>query len=80
MDCECGPREIVTPQTGIVVPDKDIEAFAQALETLMDDEQLRCTMGRAAQDEVARFYPENIMPQWLALFESLVKEKYGKDR
>lgn len=80
MDCECGPREIVTPQTGIVVPDKDIEAFAQALETLMDDEQLRCTMGRAAQDEVARFYPENIMPQWLALFESLVKEKHGKDR
>ena len=79
MDCECGPREIVTSQTGIVVPDKDIEAFAQALETLMDDEQLRCTMGRAAQEEVARFYPENIMPQWLALFDSLVKEKHGKD-
>ena len=74
MDCECGPREIVTPQTGIVVPDKDIEAFARALATLMDDELLRCTMGRNAQVEVARFYPENIMPQWLALFESLIKK------
>lgn len=73
MDCECGPREIVTPQTGIVVPDKDIEAFARALETLMDDEELRCRMGQAAQQEVARFYPGNIMPQWLALFESLKK-------
>lgn len=73
MDCECGPREIVTLQTGIVVPDKDIDAFAHALETLMDDEELRCRMGQAAQVEVARFYPENIMPQWLSLFESLVK-------
>lgn len=73
MDCECGPREIVTPQTGIVVHDKDIVAFARALETLMEDEEMRCRMGQAAQVEVARFYPENIMPQWLALFESLVK-------
>ena len=73
MDCDCGPREIVTPQTGIVVPDEDIGAFARALEMLMDDEELRCRMGQAAQVEVARFYPENIMPQWLALFESLVK-------
>jgi glycosyltransferase involved in cell wall biosynthesis len=73
MDCECGPREIVTPQTGIVVPDKDIDAFARALETLIDDEELRCRMGLAAQVEVVRFYPENIMPKWLALFESLVK-------
>ena len=73
MDCECGPREIVTPQTGIVVPDKDIDAFTRALETLMVDEELRYRMGQAAQQEVVRFYPENIMPQWLALFESLVK-------
>lgn len=80
MDCECGPREIVTAQTGIVVPDKDVAAFAQALETLMTDEQLRCRMGRAAQEEVARFYPEHIMPQWLTLFESTLKEKYGKDK
>ena len=80
MDCECGPREIVTAQTGIVVPDKDVEAFAQAFETLMTDEQLRCRMGRAAQEEVVRFYPEHIMPRWLALFESTLKEKHGKDR
>ena len=73
MDCECGPREIVTPQTGIVVPDKDIDAFARALETLMEDDEMRCRMGLAAQVEVVRFYPENIMPKWLALFESLVK-------
>ena len=80
MDCECGPREIVTPETGVVVPDKDIDAFAHALDRLMNDEDLRCRMGKAAQTEVARFYPENIMPQWMALFESILKEKHGKDR
>lgn len=78
MNCECGPREILTPKTGIVVPDKDIDAFAHALETLMNDEDLRCRMGQAAQADVKRFYPENIMPQWLDLFNSLIKNNNGK--
>lgn len=75
MDCECGPREIVTPETGIVVPDKDIDAFAQALDRLMNNEKLRCRMGMAAQTEVVRFYLENIMPQWMALFNELLNGK-----
>ena len=75
MDCECGPREIVTPETGIVVPDKDIDAFAQALDRLMNDEMLIRRMGMAAQTEVARFYPENVMPQWMALFNELLNRK-----
>lgn len=73
MDCECGPREIVTPDTGIVVPDKDIIAFAKALERLMTDVQLRRDMGHAATERVKRFYPENIMPKWLDLFNELTR-------
>ena len=69
MDCECGPREIVTSETGIVVPDKDIDAFRKALERLMLDESARKRMGEAASREVVRFYPENIMPLWLELFK-----------
>ena len=72
MDCECGPREIVTSTTGIIVPDKNIEAFADALESLMRDPALRKTMGRNAQAEVERFYVSAIMPQWLDLFRSIV--------
>lgn len=74
MDCECGPREIVSPRTGLLVPPQDIDAFAAALERLMTDAPLRRSMGAAAQREVARFYPENIMPQWLRLFETLTRE------
>lgn len=75
MDCECGPREIVSPRTGLLVPPQDIDAFAAALERLMTDAPLRRRMGAAAQREVARFYPENIMPQWLRLFEQLTNKK-----
>lgn len=73
MDCECGPREIVTPDTGIVVPDKDVASFRAALERLMTDEALRRRMGEAAGEQVKRFYPDAIMPQWLKLFEDLKK-------
>lgn len=73
MDCECGPREIVSPRTGILVQDKDIPGFASALERLMADENLRKRMGAAAQTEVSRFYVENIMPQWLTLFDETIK-------
>lgn len=75
MDCECGPREIVSPRTGLLVPPQDIDAFGAALERLMTDAPLRRRMGAAAQREVARFYPENIMPQWLRLFEQLTNKK-----
>lgn len=69
MDCPCGPCEIVTGKTGIVVPEHDITAFRAALKKLMDSEALRQEMGLAAQQEVKRFYPDNIMPQWLKLFK-----------
>ena len=71
MDCECGPREIVTKDTGIVVPDKDISAFSAALEKLMTDEALRKRMGHAAVERVSRFYPDRIMPIWIELFSRL---------
>lgn len=72
MDCECGPREIITKETGIIVPDKDINAFAEALEKLIIDEELRKSMGYNAAKEVKRFYSENIMPQWINLFDKLL--------
>lgn len=74
MDCPCGPCEIVTQETGIVVPEQDVTAFRKALKTLMDDPNKRKVMGKAAAKEVARFYPDNIMPQWLKLFSNLLNE------
>lgn len=72
MDCECGPREIVTENSGIIVPDKDIAAFSRALVRLMTDDILRKRMGKGAAEEVKRFYPDCIMPQWIDIFTKLV--------
>lgn len=68
MDCPCGPCEIVSPNTGIVVPEQDIKAFSRALEQLITDTNLRKEMGRYASKEVERFYPNNVMPKWVELF------------
>ncbi len=71
MDCPCGPCEIITPTTGIVVDDGNIVAFRSALKTLMDDPKLRISMGHAATVEVKRFYTDTIMPRWVDLFNNL---------
>lgn len=73
MDCPCGPCEILTPETGIVVPEGDIESFRTVLKRLMDSQSEREAMGRAASREVRRFYPDEIMPKWQRLFTSLCK-------
>lgn len=73
-DCECGPREIITPNTGILVPPQNIAAFSIALEKLITNPKLRVQMGHYAAQEVSRFYVENIMPQWLTLFSNLIKD------
>lgn len=71
MDCPCGPCEILDEKTGIVVPDGDIAAFRGALQKLMDNGTLRADMGRAAREEVKRFYPDNIMPHWIDIFQQM---------
>lgn len=71
MDCPCGPCEIVTNDTGIVVPEGDIEEFRIALKELMDNPSKRIAMGKAATNKVRRFYPDEIIPKWGQLFHEL---------
>lgn len=71
-DCECGPREIVVNnETGILVPNQNINKFAEALELLMSDDSLREKMGHNAKHVVKKFYVESIMPKWINLFKTL---------
>lgn len=74
-DCECGPREILTKDTGILVSPQNIDEFGRALARLMDSEELRQQMGHVATKEVTRFYVENIMPRWINLFSKLCNNR-----
>jgi len=73
-DCPHGPSDIIADnKDGILVPNGDIPALAQALITLIENDQLRHTMGTNAKENVKRYLPEGILQQWDQLFKSVVK-------
>jgi glycosyltransferase involved in cell wall biosynthesis len=67
-DCPTGPAEIITADTGRLVPAGDVDGLAQALISLLRAPDLRERMGHAA---IARsravFDPETHAQRWTAL-------------
>lgn len=74
--CPCGPRDIVAEgETGYLVSLGNKELFAERLSRLIEDEQQRQTMGRAATTAATRYQLEPIMQAWLGLFKQLLETK-----
>lgn len=75
-DCPYGPADIIHDGVdGFLVEDRNVEAFADRVCQLMENEQLRHDMGKAAVSSAQRYKAENIMPQWDQLFSSLAKNR-----
>ena len=73
-DCPSGPADIITDgKDGFLIPDRNVRQFAERVCQLIDDEELRRRMGRAAVASAQRFSADRIMPQWKELFEHLVE-------
>ncbi|WP_406305082.1 glycosyltransferase family 4 protein [Streptomyces sp. NBC_00885] len=71
-DCDYGPREIIEDGVdGLLVPVGDVEAIADALLKLIDDEELRRRMGAAALRNAHRFAPGPVAKQYEELFAEL---------
>ena len=71
-DYKCGPRDIITPEVnGLIVPNGDIQAFADALVRIMKDTEMRSRMGREALRVTERYSLETVMKSWNNLFEKL---------
>ncbi|GGZ19152.1 glycosyltransferase family 4 protein [Streptomyces nitrosporeus] len=74
-DCPHGPAEIIEDGTdGRLVPLGDTRAFADALLALVDDDDLRRRMGRAALTASARFDPAPIAERHERLFAELAAQ------
>lgn len=74
VDCNYGPRHIVKDgETGFLTPYDDDEAMAEAIGRLMDDQELRRTMGHNAIQASSAYRPSHIMAQWLQLFNTLAR-------
>jgi glycosyltransferase involved in cell wall biosynthesis len=75
-DCECGPSEIIRHrEDGFLIENGNIVQFAEHLEILMNDEQLRKKMGITGRQNVNRFYAESVMNEWVKLFSDLLENK-----
>lgn len=67
-DCPTGPADIVTPETGVLVPAGDTAALAQALLRVLADAPLRARLGAAAIERSRSvFGPERQRAAWRAL-------------
>jgi glycosyltransferase involved in cell wall biosynthesis len=71
-DCPTGPADVIDDhRNGLLVPPKDVDAYAAALREMMDDEELRRRCGEAAVESAKAYEMERIGPSWDALLEQL---------
>lgn len=70
-DCPTGPAEIVSPETGVVVPMGDVAALSAAVLRLLNDADLRRRMAQAA---IARSRAEFSLDQHRAQWRRLVHD------
>ena len=73
-DCPCGPSSIIKDnEDGFLIPNGDTIAFAEKLIVLIENHEKRKLMGQSANENVKRYLPEIIMPQWDELFKKLTQ-------
>ena len=73
-DCPWGPRSIINDgQDGILVENGNIEKFADALISLIQDDNKRNSIAKNAIQNVKRFQMEKIAEQWRQLFENVIR-------
>jgi glycosyltransferase involved in cell wall biosynthesis len=71
-----GCREVVEHEvSGLLVPENDPAAFAQAVELLARDQQLRCRMGEEGRRRAERFFTKEIVAeQTMVLYRGMLGE------
>ncbi|MEU1621567.1 glycosyltransferase family 4 protein [Streptomyces sp. NPDC005722] len=77
-DCPLGPGEIISDGVdGLLVPPRDVDALAAAMLRLINDDELRHRMGRAALEKGARYDPAEIAGHFERLLEVLLARRVG---
>lgn len=72
-DCPYGPSDLIDNGiNGYLIENGNVEAFAKATLKLIEDEELRKKMGKAAIEKSKQYLPENIMPKWTELYQTLL--------
>lgn len=75
-DCPYGPADIITDGVdGFLIKERDVNLFAEKVSLLMDDVNLRRTMGQAGIISAQRYTAERIMPEWKQLFDQMIDKQ-----
>lgn len=78
-NCPGGIRYVLKDgKTGFLVPMNDEDAFVEKVCMLIENEELRKTMGQAALQEAEQYRVEKIVQRWMELFQELVAKKTGQ--
>ena len=73
-DFKCGPKDIIEKDTnGLIVPEGDITALAEAMTQIMANDEKRKAMAIEAQKVTDRYSEERVMGQWIELFKQLTQ-------
>ena len=73
-ECKCGPKDVIEDGVdGILVEEGNVKKLAEGMLRLIKDESLRKSMGAVAYKRSERYAEENIMSQWVALFDELTR-------
>jgi glycosyltransferase involved in cell wall biosynthesis len=76
-DCPHGPACIISDGIdGFIVKNRSINEYINNVFLLMEDEGLRLAMGRAGVQSSLRYESTRIMPQWIDLFQILIKNSH----
>ena len=71
-DYKCGPKDIIQHGiNGLLVPNGDIRALANAMMEVMADEAYRKMLSQNARKVVDTYSEEAVMKQWIRLFTSI---------
>lgn len=74
--CPCGPRDIITDGIdGLLVENGNIGQLAAKVNYLIENAEIRKSMGKQAKINVQRFKMDSIAQQWKSLFEELATSK-----
>lgn len=73
-DCPCGPSDILKDEeNGYLIKTGEYNVYANRLMQLMDNYELRKTLGERAYKDSLKYKQEDIMMKWQTLFSQLVE-------
>lgn len=74
-DCPCGgPRMLITHgENGLLVPVRDQNAMASAIEKLLSETEFADMLGNAAKARAEEYYPDKVFAKWKKYVEEVIQ-------